>query len=129
MSSLCILQIKNFSQNMLLFATTHKEIHWLFAMVQTIGMETLEWIVEAKRQCAIIGRVYSWHWVIDKRVDSDQFLALEGQLLLSDTVLEPSNSNALILHPHFSTRLPDNILMPPLDYSPMNAGFRILSAE
>ena len=74
-----ILQIKHFSQNMLLCATTHKEIHWLFTIVQTIGMETLEWIAEAKRQCAIIGRAHGWHWIVDERVNSDQYPALEGQ--------------------------------------------------
>ena len=119
MSSPRILQIENFSQNMLLCAMTHEEIHRLFTTAQTIGMETLEWIAEAKRRCAIIERVHGWHWVVDKRVDSsDQFPALEGQLLLLDTTLEPSDSNALILHPHLSTQLPDNILTPPPEYSP-----------
>ena len=99
----CILQIKNFSKNMSLCAMTHKEIHQLFTTVQTIRMETLEWIVEAKRQCAMIGRVHGWHWVVDERVNLDQFPALEGYLLLSDTMLEPSDSNVLILHPHLST--------------------------
>ena len=98
-----ILQTKNFSQNMLLCATICEEIHQLFAMTQTIRIETLQWIAEAKRQCAIIGRVHGWHWVVDERVNSDQFPALEGQLLLSDTALEPSNCNALILYPLFST--------------------------
>ena len=92
-----ILQIKNFSQNMLLCTMTHEEIHRLFAITQTIRMETLEWIAEATRWCAMIGRAHSWHWVVDKRVDSDQFPVLEGQLLLSDTGLEPSDFNALIL--------------------------------
>ena len=45
MVSLRILQIENFSQNMLLCATTRKEIHRLFTAAQGIGMETLEWIV------------------------------------------------------------------------------------
>ena len=44
-----ILQIENFSQNMLLCAMTREEIHRLFAMVQGIGMEALEWIAEAKK--------------------------------------------------------------------------------
>jgi hypothetical protein len=88
---------------MLLCATTHKEIHQIFAMVQTIRIETMEWIAEAKRQCAMMGRVHRWHWVVDERVNSDQFPALEGQLLLLDTALEPSNSNALIFHPCCST--------------------------
>jgi hypothetical protein len=103
MSSPCILQIENFSQNMLLCAMTCEEIHRLFTMAQTIRMETLEWIVEAKRRCAMIGRVRGWHWVVDEGVDLNQFPTLEGQLLLLDTTLEPSNSDALILHPHLST--------------------------
>ena len=49
MVSLRILQIENFSQNMLLCATTCKEIHQIFATAQNIGMETLEWIAEAKK--------------------------------------------------------------------------------
>ena len=49
MVSPCILQIENFSQNMLLCTMTCKEIHRLFAMVQGIGMEALEWISEAKK--------------------------------------------------------------------------------
>ena len=128
MSSLHILQIENFSQNMLLCATTREEIHWLFTTAQTIRMETLEWIVEAKRRCAMIGRVHGWHWVVDERVDSDQFPALEGQLLLSDTTLEPSDSNVLILHPHLSTQSPNNTLMPPPNYSLTEARHQISSA-
>ena len=42
MSSPHILQIENFSQNMLLCTTTHEEICQLFTTAQTIGMETLE---------------------------------------------------------------------------------------
>ena len=103
MASLHILQIENFSQNMLLCATTCKKICQLFAMAQTIGMETLEWIVEAKRQCGMIGKIHSWHWTINEGVGSDLFPTLEGQLLLSEMMLEPSNSTALILHPRFST--------------------------
>lgn len=65
----------------------------------------------------MLERVYSWHWVIDKRVDSDQFPDLEGQLLLSGTALQSSNSNVLILHPHLSIwyqHLVTNIPGPPL---------------
>ena len=78
MSSPHILQIENFSQNMLLCTTTHEEICQLFTTAQTIGMETLEWIVEAKKQCGMIGRVHSWYWAVDKGVNSDQFPTLEG---------------------------------------------------
>ena len=111
-----ILQIENFYQNMLLCTMTHKEIHQLFAMAQTIGMETLEWIAEAKKRCGMIGRAHTWHWAVNEGVNSDQFSALEGQSLLSNTVLEPGDSNALILHPHLSTQLPDFIILPPLTY-------------
>ena len=112
-----ILQIENFSQNMLLCAMTHEKIHQLFTLAQTIGMETLEWIVEAKKRCRMIGRAHSWHWAVNKRVDSDQFPTLEGQSLLSDTTLEPSDSHALILHPCFSTQLPNFIILPPPTYA------------
>ena len=61
MVSLRILQIKNFPQNMLLCTTTHEEIRRLFATVQGIGMEALECIVEAKKQCGILGRAHGWH--------------------------------------------------------------------
>ena len=90
MVSLRTLQIENFSQNMLLCATTCEEIHRLFTAAQGIGMETLEWIVEAKKRCEILGRTHSWHWPVDEEVDSDQFPALEGQSLLSDTPLIPT---------------------------------------
>ena len=116
MVSLRILQIKNFSQNMLLCATTCKEIHRLFTTVQGIGMEALEWIVEAKKRCEILGRTHSWHWPVDEEVDSDQFPALEGQSLLSDTTLVPDNSNVLVLHPRLSTQSPDLAALSPPKY-------------
>ena len=59
----------------------------------------------------MIGRVHGWHWP-DEGVDSDLFPGLEGQLLLLEMTLEPSDCTALILHPHFSTRLTDNIITP-----------------
>jgi hypothetical protein len=112
-----ILQIENFSQNMLLCATTCEEICRLFATAQGIGMEALEWIAEAKRQCGILGRTHGWHWSVNEEVDSDLFPALEGQLLLSDTALVPDNSNAPILHPHLSTQSPGLVTLPPPKYS------------
>ena len=60
-----ILQIENFSQNMLLCATTREEIRRLFATAQGIGMEALEWIAEAKKRCGILGRTHSWHWSVE----------------------------------------------------------------
>ena len=112
-----ILQIENISQNMLLCATTREEIRRLFTTAQGIGMEALEWIAEAKKRCGILGRVHSWHWSVGKEVDSDLFPALGGQLSLSDTVLVPDNSNALILHPRFSTQSPGSVTLPPPKYS------------
>ena len=106
MVSLHILQIENFSQNMLLCATTREEIRQLFTTAQGIGMEALEWIAEAKKRCGILGMAHGWHWSVDEGVDSDLFPALEGQLSLLDTTLIPNNSNALILHPRFSTQSP-----------------------
>ena len=80
-------------------------------------MEALEWIAEAKKQCGILGRAHGWHWSVDEEVDLDLFPALESQLSLSDTVLVPNNSNALILHPHFSTQSPGSVTLPPPEYS------------
>ena len=117
MVSPCILQIKNFSQNMLLCTTTREEICRLFATPQGIGMEALEWIVEAKKQCGILGRAHGWHWSVDEEVDSDLVPALEGQLSISDTAPVPDNSNALIHHPCLSTQLPSSVTLPPPEYS------------
>ena len=54
---------------MLLCATTHEEIHQLFAMAQMVGLETLEWIVEGKRCWAVLRGLHGWHWLVDERVD------------------------------------------------------------
>jgi hypothetical protein len=59
MPALCILQIENFSQNMLMSTTTIKEVCCLFNMAQAIGVEMVKWIaqgvprleVEWKGQC------------------------------------------------------------------------------
>ena len=116
MVSLCILQIENFSQNMLLCATTHEEICQLFTTAQNIGMENLEWIVEAMKRCGIIERTHGWHWPVDEGVDLDQFPTLEGQSLLSDTVLVSNDSNTLTLHPRLSTQLPGFVTLPSPEY-------------
>ena len=86
-------------------------------MAQGIGMGALEWIVEAKKRCGILGRAHGWHWSVGEEVDLDLFPALEGQLSLSDTALVPNNSNALILHPCFSTQSPSSVTLPPPKYS------------
>ena len=108
-----ILQIENFSQNMLLCAMTCEEIHRLFTTAQGIGMEALECIAEAKKRCGILGRAHGWHWSVDEKADSDLFSALEGQLSLLDTAIVPSNTNTLILHPHFSTQPLGLVTLPP----------------
>ena len=79
-------------------------------------METLEWIVEAKKRCGILGRTHGWHWPVDKGVDLDQFPTLEGQSLLSDTALVPDDSNALTVHPCLSTQSPGLVTLPPPKY-------------
>ena len=102
---------------MLLCATTRKEICRLFAMAQGIGMEALEWIAEAKKRCGTLGGTHGWHWPVDEEVESDQFPALEGQLLLSDTTLVPNNCNTLVLHPRLSAQSPGLAALPPPKYS------------
>ena len=79
-------------------------------------MEALEWIAEAKKRCGILGRAHGWHWSVDEEVDSDLFPTLEGQLLLSETMLVPDNSNALFLHPCLLTKSPGLVTLPPPKY-------------
>ena len=67
------------------------EIHQLFAMAQTIRIETLQWIAEAKRKCAMIGRAHGWHWVVDKRVDSDQLVLPQSQLMFFEKIVVMSS--------------------------------------
>jgi len=50
-----ILQIENFSQNMLLSSTTIEEVCRLFNIAQAIGVETVEWIAEAKSDVVYLG--------------------------------------------------------------------------
>jgi hypothetical protein len=98
-----ILQIENFSQNMLLSTTTIEEVRRLFAMAQSIRLKTLEWIAETKRRCDLLGQSHGWTWNEADDANSDCFPLLENQLLLSDATLEPTDSNALILHPRYSS--------------------------
>ena len=60
----------------------------------------------------ILGRMHGWHWPADKEVDLEEFLALEGQSLLSDTALVLDNYNMLILHPRLSTQSPGLVTLP-----------------
>ena len=59
---------------------------------------------------------HGWHWSVNEEVDLDLFPALEGQLLLPDATLLPNNSNALILHPRFSTQSLGSVTLPPPKY-------------
>jgi len=99
-----ILQIKNFSQNMLLSSTMIKEVNCLFNMAQVVGVEMVEWIAEANKPCGLLGRSHSWNWRGDEHSSSEQFPLLEGQLLISEPRLQPNDSNALILHPRYSNQ-------------------------
>ena len=42
-------------------------------VAQMVGIDTLEWIVEAKTHCTVFGRSHGWHWLVDKEVDLDHF--------------------------------------------------------
>jgi hypothetical protein len=77
----CILQIKNFSQNMLLSATTIEEVCCLFNVAQAIGIEMVEWIVEAKKHCRLLRGSRSWKWNGEDSVDSNRFPLLEVNYL------------------------------------------------
>ena len=57
-----ILMIKELSQNMLLRAIMLEEVHKLFKMAQSVGLEVLEWIAEVKRCCKLIVGCHGWHW-------------------------------------------------------------------
>jgi hypothetical protein len=74
-----ILQIENFSQNMLLSSTTLEEVCRIFASAQSIGLEMLEWIAEARRHCELLGRSHSWKWNEGDTIDTDHFPLLENQ--------------------------------------------------
>jgi hypothetical protein len=105
MDSPCILTIENYTQNLLLSATSLSNIHKLFAMVQLISLETLEWIAEVKRRCALARDGHRWHWQ-----DSQGELAVSGSqdsCVAEDRMIEEAdamgNRQALILHPRYST--------------------------
>jgi len=77
----------------------HEAACCLFNMAWAIGVETVEWIAEAKKQCGLLGRSHGWNWNGEECLDSNRFPLLEGQPLIAEPALEPSNSNTLILHP------------------------------
>ena len=80
-----ILLIEKYSQNLLISATTIEQVFGLFKFTQTVGLEAIEWIEEARRHCAMLGDAHGWHWAIPKVVDYplvSNLPLLEGQGLI-----------------------------------------------
>jgi len=110
-----ILYIEAFTQNLLLAATTRREISDLFGLAQKIGKDALEWVIEAKRRCEVLGENHGWNWSMEKFEPTDLPLLEGGGLIQDSTNLDislppaPPNSpvasdeNAMILHPTLST--------------------------
>src|SRR6267154_2340327 len=124
-----ILQIENFPQNMLLSSTMMEEVHCLFNMAQAIGVETTEWIAEAKERCGIPGRTNSWNW--NECSASNQFPLLEGHLLNPESNFNPTNSNTLILHPRYSNeaRAQGSAIFPAPDLSFQPSPYSVTSDD
>jgi hypothetical protein len=40
-----------------------EEVHKLFKMAQSVGLEELEWIAKVKRCCKSIVGCHGWHWI------------------------------------------------------------------
>src|ERR1700683_4561018 len=96
-------------------ASMLEEVHKMFRMAQTVGLEALEWIAEAKRHCELIVGCHSWHWGNPEAgavVAHTCLLLLEGQGQIeyglvsapgddSLTNCEPptNTSKAVIIHP------------------------------
>ena len=126
---------------MLLSTTSWEEVHKLFKMAQSVGLEALEWIGEAKRRCESIGGCHGWHWD-DPEAGA---VAICTHLLLSEsqgqieygpystlTSDSPTNdippsdtSKAVILHPRLSNWAADHpkynpfTLLDPIPGSPV----------
>ena len=110
-----ILMIEKYSQNTLLGATSFDNIFKLFKMAETVGLEAVHWIEEAKERCGTLGGQHGWIWPysgITKPLGFPNLPLLEGQGLImagSDDGLDsefppstpssPNLSQALILHP------------------------------
>ena len=110
-----VLMIEKYSQNMLLSATSFDNVFKLFKMAQTVGLEAVRWIEEAKERCGTLGGQHGWIWPysgIAKPLGFPNLPLLEGQgsiMAESDDGLDsefspptpssPDLSKALILHP------------------------------
>jgi hypothetical protein len=105
-----VLMIEKYSQNMLLSATSFDNIFKLFKMAQTVGLEGVRWIKEAKERCEILGGQHSWIWPYSGAIKPNLPL-LEGQgsiMAGADINLDsnipstrsssPDYSKALIIH-------------------------------
>ena len=100
-------------------------------MAQKIGKDALEWVIEAKRWCKVLGENHRWNWSIEKFKPTDLPL-LEGAGLIQDSTnlnidLPPtppsspvaSDENAMILHPTLSTNAITN---PDVRFSERSSG-------
>ena len=109
---------------MLLSATTWEEVHKLFKMAQSVGLEALEWIGEAKRRCESVGERHGWHWddpeagtltihthlplsESQRQIEYGSYSTLTGDSPTND--IPPSDaSKAVILHPRLSNWAADH---------------------
>jgi hypothetical protein len=127
-----VLMIEKHSQNMLLSATSLDHIFKLFKIVQTVGLDAVHWIEEAKDHCDILGGDHGWIWPcssVTKTLKFPNLLLLEGQgsIMAGSNIdldskfppTQPSSpdlSKALILHPVHS-----NFACTHLEYNPFTS--------
>jgi len=74
--------IDKYSQNMLLSTTSFDNVFKLFKMVQTVGLEAVQWIKEVKEHCGMLGGQHGWIWPypgIAKPLEFPNLPLLEGQ--------------------------------------------------
>ena len=101
-----------------------EEVHKLFKMAQSVGLEAVEWIGEAKRRCESIGGRHGWHWDDPKagtvairthlplsegqgQIESGSYPVLAGDSPTND--IPPSDAaKAVILHPRLSNWAADH---------------------
>jgi hypothetical protein len=134
-----VLMIERYSQNMLLTTTSFNHVFKLFNIVQTVGLEAVQWIEEGKEHCSILGGQHGWIWPysgIAKPLECPNLPLLEGQgsimagsdinldsnftptrpLLLDLSkapILYPIHSNFTCTHPEYN---PFTLLYAVLDY-------------
>jgi hypothetical protein len=77
-----VLMIEKYSQNMLLSTTSFDHILKLLKMVQTVRLDAVQWIKEAKEHCDILRGNHGWIWPysgIAKPLEFPNLPLLEGQ--------------------------------------------------